>query len=234
MTGADLTGRTFGRLTVDRQLAARVNGKTVWQCRCECGRSANTSTWSLTSGAARSCGCLRLEANRERARVMNLKHGGKRSHPSEYRIWCGMRHRCNNPSSEFYAHYGGRGITVCDRWNEFPAFLADMGERPAGTSIDRIDNDRGYEPGNCRWADRSEQARNKRDTLNETARHLVRYMRRRGATNADLAHAFGIAAANIRVIAAGIRGGDSCHPGFKGKPICGPLLRAAEMAREGK
>lgn len=229
MPRLDLTGRVFGRLTVEYHSATRPNGHIVWMCRCICGNQHETAANNLTSGHVSSCGCLR----REIGRTKNLKHGAKHRHPSEYAIWMNMRQRCNNPRSRFYADYGGRGITVCERWGDFAAFLADMGERPDGKTLDRIDNDRGYEPTNCRWATTVEQARNKRDTLNETARQLVRYMRRRGATLADLAHAFGIGTNSIRVIAAGIRGNDSFHPHYKGKPTYGPLLMAADES-EGK
>nr|WP_321985311.1 hypothetical protein [uncultured Lichenicoccus sp.] len=89
-------------------------------------------------------------------------HG--RSQTATWNIWKGMRQRCGNPKSPSFQWYGARGITVCDRWNSFQAFLEDMGERPEGLSIDRIDNERGYEPGNCRWADAEAQANNKRQS----------------------------------------------------------------------
>jgi hypothetical protein len=101
---------------------------------------------------------------RRRAALRRHGHGGRTGRTPEYRAWSAMRQRCLNPASQRYASYGGRGITVCDRWSSFEAFLADMGAKPEPKeqySLDRIDNDRGYEPGNCRWATRSEQQRNR-------------------------------------------------------------------------
>lgn len=104
-----------------------------------------------------------------------------------------MWNRCTNEKSGEFSRYGGRGIQVCDRWRTFEAFLADMGERPAGTSIDRIDNERGYEPGNCRWATDTEQNRNRRFVkLDEVSAMLIRHIARRGSRHADIAHAFGV------------------------------------------
>ena len=110
--------------------------------------------------------------------------------------WLAMAGRCHNPKDQRFTDYGGRGITVCDRWrgpDGFANFLADMGERPAGKTLDRKDNDRGYSPDNCRWATNGEQASNKRNvTLNPVAVIVMRYMRKRGAAVADLGHAFGV------------------------------------------
>lgn len=116
-----------------------------------------------------------------------------------------MIQRCGNARNPGFANYGGRGITVCERWLSFENFLADMGPRPTPAhSIDRIDNDRGYEPGNCRWATVTEQNRNRRSTkLNEVAAALIRHMMRRGGRGQDVAHAFGVSRSLVQAIACG-------------------------------
>ena len=153
----DLTGMVFGRLTVinlhDRAGAIR------WHCRCECGNETISTASHLASGAAKSCGCLSREKFIDRSRT----HGLSRS--PEYGIWNAMRQRCENPNNKSYARYGGKGITVCQRWTgSFEAFLTDMGPRPSPNhSLDRIDGTRSYEPGNVRWATMTEQNRNRGD-----------------------------------------------------------------------
>lgn len=138
-------------------------GGTQWLCRCECGTEKTINGIVLRDGRSRSCGCLHRDSCIERS----TKHGhtpmGVKPTPT-YHSWCAMKARCTKPSNNRYADYGGRGITVCDRWlNSFAAFLTDMGEKPAGTSIERKDNSKGYEPGNCEWADNQKQANNKRN-----------------------------------------------------------------------
>lgn len=151
----DLTGRVFGMLTVIR----RGGSKPVkWFCQCECGNETVTHGASLRKGKTRSCGCL-IGAT---ARATFRKHG--RSSTQVYRAWTGMIERCSNPNFRQWDSYGGRGITICDRWRErFENFLADIGEPPSPDhSLDRINNDGNYEPGNCRWATRVEQSANRR------------------------------------------------------------------------
>ena len=120
-------------------------------CRCDCGTERSVAASNLSSGASKSCGC---------APKGPLKHG--LAGTSTYSTWKAMRARCNNSRHKNYADYGGRGISVCERWNDFALFLADMGEKPAGMSIDRIDPSRGYAPDNCRWATQAQQMSNMR------------------------------------------------------------------------
>lgn len=149
----DLTNRQYGRLTI-LHFVGRYGRRYFWQAQCVCGNRAVVDSANLKKGT-KSCGCLNFD------RI--FKHG--LSGTLEYGIWGSMRDRCNNPQNPSYEQYGGRGIKVCERWDDFNLFLADMGKKPSPIhSIDRINNNGNYEPDNCKWSTPKEQSYNRRTT----------------------------------------------------------------------
>lgn len=167
----DLTGRVFGRLTVTGPAPTKVypNGRKVlyWDCLCECGGVTRVPSVSLTRERTKSCGCLASELARERTTGSAhhlFKHG--KSRLPEHNSWAQARMRCSETGAHSHKDYFGRGITMCQRWQDsFEAFIEDMGPKPPDGTLDRIDNNGNYEPGNCRWITQKEQCRNKRNNV---------------------------------------------------------------------
>lgn len=152
---SDITLQRFGRLVALWPQNKDKRGLYLWLCLCDCGRETVVRGSDLREGKTKSCGCLHDELASKR----NFRHGHSKG-TRTYRSWMAMRDRCRYSNHKDYEHYGGRGIKVCERWQSFENFLADMGERPVGLTLDRIDPNGNYEPGNCRWATWSEQREN--------------------------------------------------------------------------
>jgi hypothetical protein len=185
----DLIGRRFGKLTVIERVGTQRQSATstvaLWKCICDCGTERITHTSRLTNGRSRHCGRPQCRSDYRGSR-------GLKRVPT-YHSWQNMISRCTQPSNPAFAHYSGRGIVVCERWRKYENFLADMGERPSGTTLDRWpNNDGNYEPGNCRWATKREQANNRITNIS------FRY-RGRNYTLAELARVTGVSKETLRV-----------------------------------
>ena len=160
----DLSGQRFGRLVVKARVFSEHSKGTVWACVCDCGNHVQVVGGNLKSGNSKSCGCF----DREMVSLRFWKHGdSKNGKSAEYRTWSNLKDRCSRQNNKHFNNYGGRGIVVCNRWlNSFVDFLADVGPRPSCRySLDRIDNDGNYEPGNVRWATDKEQSNNRRTSV---------------------------------------------------------------------
>lgn len=209
----DLTGQPFGRLTVTSRGPNGKHGEVRWHCRCTCGNETLVYAGNLRSGDTRSCGCL----SRELLVTRSTTHGAARvgAETPEYHAWHAMFQRCTNPHHASWEDYGGRGVTVCERWQSFENFIADMGPRPSPKhSLDRTNNDGNYEPSNCRWATWNEQARNRRSAdlrgeqivtakLNEAQVHQIVAMLASGQYQRTIAKLFSVTSSNISAIARG-------------------------------
>ena len=162
MAVIDKTGNKYGKLTVigwshSVYRSPRNGSYQFWLCKCECGNETVVVGNSLTKGNTTSCGCA---SSRRATPHYWVTHGKSRS--ATYKTWCGMRERCNLPNHISFKYYGARGVKVCERWMSFENFLSDMGEKPDGLTLDRIDPFGDYEPDNCRWADAKTQSANTR------------------------------------------------------------------------
>lgn len=158
----DITDEEYGRLTVLKHVGFEKYGQSLWECQCSCGNIKVIHKKSLTSGATQSCGCLRSERTRERSTKHGMITHTKRT--KLYDVWVSMKQRCNNPKNKFYHRYGGRGIKVCDEWTDDYKLFYDWSTTNGyyeGLHIDRIDNDKGYLPSNCRWITNEENQKNK-------------------------------------------------------------------------
>lgn len=174
----DITGQSFNQLTVIKHVQG-----TKWLCMCDCGKRVERSSLDIRTGKVKSCGC-------EKSKLLSkakTTHGMTRT--ATYRSWLSMRRRCYDKDHPQYRYYGGRGITVCARWrHDFSAFLADMGERPEGTTIERTDRDGNYEPANCRWATQKEQMKNTSRSVEFQGKTLTQWSEELGIKYATLSY----------------------------------------------
>lgn len=175
MKRIDMTGQKFGRLTALSYVGCSPVGAR-WRCQCDCGNIIETNRNNLINKRAptQSCGCLRRENSSE----LHRTHGMSGS--PTYRTWFSMRKRCEDKNDDHYKWYGARGINICERWRSFENFLSDMGVRPKGKTLDRVDNDGPYSPENCKWSTQKEQMNNTRNSLRFEGRTIQEWSKELG------------------------------------------------------
>jgi hypothetical protein len=195
----DLTGQKFWRLTVLRRAENSASGSARWLCSCECSNETVVCGSDLKSKRTQSCGCLRKEIGSTSSHYKHGQSHAREGGPSRtYSTWQAMITRCTNPKQKSYLYYGGRGIAVCERWlnreHGFENFLADMGERPKGTTLDRKNTNGNYEPDNCKWATAAQQSQNQRDNrINmDTAKEIRRLHFVEGLRQPDISRSLNI------------------------------------------
>ena len=183
----NIAQQRFGRLTAISSTGEKKWGVFLWHCMCDCGGTHIAAVNSLIAGLVRSCGCLLKETASNNA----MRHGEYGS--PTYKSWDSMMQRCNNPNTRSFKNYGGRGISVYPPWQQYETFRKDMGERPPGTSLDRIDVNGDYTPSNCRWATAATQARNqRRNRLTFDQAETIRTMYKQGKRPKAIAEALGV------------------------------------------
>lgn len=191
----DVAGMKFGRLTVVSRSDKKPAGGVFWNCLCDCGNMTTATSYKMKIGHTSSCGCYRKDLIET---GMNTSHGLARSEKKTYKTWKEMRQRCNNPNSDKFKWYGGRGISIEKRWDDFALFFKDMGRRPEGKTLDRIDNDGNYNPDNCQWITPIEQTRKQpKHRLNMEIAKSIRVEHASGATPKMLGEKYGVQAQTI-------------------------------------
>jgi hypothetical protein len=190
----DLTGKRFGKLVVVEYAGLNDKGKSIWKCKCDCGKEHIAQGSALKIGSIKSCGCYNLE----QVQKAHTKKGYFTKNgvmPPEYRVWYAIKQRCFNPNNKDYSNYGGRGVTMYDKWaDDFEVFFKDVGQRPGkGYTIDRIDVNGNYEPGNCRWVTMKVQSNNRRSNkhivINGVCDSLMNWVNKIGCVSYETAKA---------------------------------------------